>query len=137
MNKIYLIGRITSELELKETKNGKYVTTFNLAVDRGTKDNEGNRITDFIKCYVFNKNAENITKYQKKGNKISVVGKLQIDNYTDKNGNNRTTTYVMVEELEFLEKVEKKETKNDNFGKSGWESAKEIEISPDELPFYK
>lgn len=136
MNKIYLIGRITSDLELKETKNDKYITTFNLAVDRGTKDKEGNRITDFIKCYVFNKSAENLVKYQKKGNKISVVGRLQIDNYTDKNGNNRVNTYVMVEELEFLEKIEKKEKKDDNSGKSGWESAKDIEISPEDLPFY-
>lgn len=107
MNKVIITGRIANNLELRATSTGKSICEFRLATNRPvTRD--GERVADFINCRVWNKSAENLVKYQTKGNLIAVFGRMQVENYKDKEGKNRNNTYVLVEDLEYLE------TKKDN-----------------------
>lgn len=110
MNTIILSGRLTKKPELKTTNSGKSVCEFNIAVDRGTLDAQGNRQADFITCQVWNKSAENLVKYQDKGNKIGLTGVMRVDKYDDKDGNTRYKTYVLVNSIEFLENKKTAET---------------------------
>jgi len=126
MNRICLIGRLTAKPELRATSNGTSVCRFTIAVNRPRRE-DGTQEADFINCTVWNKQAENLTMYQDKGNLISVEGNLRVDNYTDKDGNKRSLTYVLVERIGFLESkksenkvepVDKEETEDPfaNFG---------------------
>ena len=103
MNKCFITGRISNNLELRSTSTGKSICEFRLATNRPT-NRDGERVADFINCRVWGKTAENLVKYQTKGNLIAVIGRMQVDNYTDKDGKNRNYTYVLVEDLEYLER---------------------------------
>lgn len=103
MNKVILIGRLTRDPELRYTANNKAVCDFTIATNRPVV-RDGERVADFINCRVWNKTAENLTKYQNKGNLIAVIGRMQVDRYEDKEGNTRYSNYVLVEDLEYLER---------------------------------
>ena len=108
MNKALLIGRNTKDIELKATTSGKSVVTFNIAVNRPYKNDSGERDCDFLNCIAFSKLAETISKYVKKGDLIGVEGRIQTRSYTDKWGNNRYSTEIMVENIEFLQSKKEK-----------------------------
>ena len=141
MNKVILIGRITKEIELRYTQSNKAVGNFSLAVNRKFKNQNGEYEADFINCIVFDKLAETIKEYVKKGDLIGVCGRLQVRNYTDKDGNKKYITEVVVEEIDFLqskpnvkENVEK--PKEDKFNNAFEEFGKEHEDDLNmELPF--
>lgn len=95
-NKVTLVGRISTDLELRYTGSNKAYCRFNLAVNRM---NEG---TDFIPVTVWGKPAENLVQYQSKGSLILVDGSISMNNYTDKDGNNRTSFEVMTSNIQFL-----------------------------------
>lgn len=95
-NKVVLVGRISTDLELKQTSNGKPYCRFNLAVNRMK---EG---TDFIPVTVWNGQAENLTQYQSKGSQILIEGSISMNNYTDKDGNNRTSFEIMAQNVQYL-----------------------------------
>lgn len=95
-NRVTLVGRISTDLELRYTGSNKAYCRFNLAVNRM---NEG---TDFIPVTVWGKPAENLVQYQNKGSLILVDGSISMNNYTDKNGNNRTSFEVMTSNVQFL-----------------------------------
>lgn len=99
LNKTILMGRTTKELELKDAGSTKVVNA-TLAVPRVRKV-EGQPDTDFIDFTVFGKSAEAMAKHVTKGTQIVIVGRLQRDSYTDKDGKSRATTKVMVEEWHF------------------------------------
>lgn len=103
-NKATLVGRISTDLELRYTGSNKAYCRFNLAVNRM---NEG---TDFIPVTVWGKPAENLVQYQSKGSLILVDGSISMNNYTDKDGNNRTSFEVMTSNVQFLGS---KKTNND------------------------
>lgn len=105
MNKVVLIGRMTKDAQLGYTSNTqKAVAKFTLAVDR---INEG---ADFINCTAFGKQAENIEKFVKKGNRLAVAGRIQTGSY-EKDGQKIYTTDIIVENSEFIEpKKENAET---------------------------
>lgn len=103
MNKVILIGRTTSEIEIKSTQGGKSVCSFSLAVDRPMSKGT----TDFIPCTAWNKTAELLGQYVRKGARIAVEGKLTSRQYEDKQGNKRTAYEVLVDSIEFLESREK------------------------------
>lgn len=99
MNKVVLIGRLTKDPELRRTQSGKSVATFTLAVDNHRKD-EG---ADFPVCVAWERVADLLNQYVKKGQKIGVSGRLQTRTY-DSKGHKQFVTEVVVDEVEFLEK---------------------------------
>lgn len=104
MNKVVLIGRMTKDAQLGYTSNTqKAVAKFTLAVDRISDG------ADFINCTAFGKQAENIEKFVKKGNRLAVVGRIQTGSY-EKDGQKIYTTDVIVENAEFIEPKKEVET---------------------------
>lgn len=107
------MGRFTAEPELKTTSSGISVVTFNIAVDRNYCKQSEERETDFINCKAWRQTAEFICKYFTKGQLIALEGSLQIRTYQDKNGNNRTATEVLADNVFFTgDKREKNNTQS-------------------------
>ena len=103
MNKAFLIGRLTRDPELRMTQSQIPVATFTIAVDRKFKDQSGEKQTDFINIVAWRGTAEFVQKYFQKGSKIVVIGSMQVRNYEDKDGNKRTATEIVADEVEFAE----------------------------------
>lgn len=110
MNKVILMGRLTSEPEIRYTagENGTVVARYTLAVDR--KYNREQQSADFIMCVAFGKAAEVAEKYLHKGTKIAITGRIQTGSYTNREGARVYSTDVVIEEQEFAES--KKNTQN-------------------------
>ncbi len=104
MNHIALIGRLTRDPELRYTPNGVAVANFDLAVDRPTKDANGERETDFIKIICWQKQAELVSEHLKKGRLVGVEGRLQINNY-EKDGQKHKSPEVVANYVQFLDKA--------------------------------
>jgi len=104
MNKVILMGRLTRDPEVRYSQNGNNtaICRYSIAVDRRFK-RDGQPEADFFNCTVFGKGAEFAEKYFKKGTKIVVVGSIQNDNYTNKEGQKVYSTQIMVDEQEFAE----------------------------------
>lgn len=103
MNVITLMGRMTSNPELKTTNSGTSVTSFNLAVDRSYTPKGQEKQTDFIPCVAWRNTAEFITKYFRKGQRIAVKGELQQRSYTANDGSKRNVYEVIVDGAFFCE----------------------------------
>lgn len=103
MNAINLIGRLTKDIELKYTQAGKAVGTFTLAVNRSFKNAQGERETDFILCQVWDKSAENLANFTKKGSQIGIEGRIQTRNYENKEGQRVYVTEIVVNQFHLLE----------------------------------
>lgn len=116
MNNVQLLGRLVKDVELAQTKTKKVYGRFTLAVPNGEK-------AMFIDCVAFDKLAETIEKYVKKGNRLLVEGSINVSSYQDKDGNNRKSTNIYVNKITFIESAKKSEDKKDA----------QIEIQ-DELP---
>ena len=101
-NKAVIVGRISTDLELRYTGSNKAYCRFNLAVNKNYKNEYGEYETDFIPVTVWGKPAENLVQYQNKGSLILVDGSISMSNYTDKDGNNRTSFEVMTSNVQFL-----------------------------------
>ena len=97
LNKAILNGRLTKAAELKQTNSGKSVCSFTIAVDR-SRDREK---TDFIPIVAWGKTAEFVNQWFGKGDLITIVGRIEVRNYDDKNGNKRTATEIIAEEVLF------------------------------------
>ena len=97
LNKAILDGRLTKAPELKHTQNGKSVCGFTIAVDR----NRDREKTDFIPIVAWGKTAEFVNQWFGKGDLITIVGRIEVRNYEDKNGNKRTATEIIAEEVLF------------------------------------
>ena len=103
MNRVSLVGRITRDPELRTSASGISFTSFAIAVNRAMPGPNGERIADFINCIAFNKPAENLARFIKKGGLIGVEGKLQTRRYQAQDGSNRTATDVICDAVHFLE----------------------------------
>ena len=102
MNKVLLIGRLTANPELRYTTSNNAVTTFSIAIDRNFKNENGDKEADFINIVAWNKKAELIHHYLKKGDRVGISGRLQVRKYQNERGENRYVTEVVAEEVEFL-----------------------------------
>lgn len=100
INSVVLMGRLTSDPELRTTQSGKSVVSFSLAVDRDFQQS-GEKQADFISVVAWGKTAEFIDKYFRKGRMIAVVGRIQTRTYTDKDGNNRKVVEVVADKVSF------------------------------------
>ena len=101
LNKIILMGRLTRDPELRRTGNGTEVVTFSLAVDRDYKSQSGERETDFIDVVAWRSTAEFVSKYFTKGRMAVVEGRIQVRDWTDKDGGRRRSTEVVVDNVYF------------------------------------
>ncbi|MBE0069887.1 single-stranded DNA-binding protein [Thermoanaerobacterium thermosaccharolyticum] len=136
INKVILIGRLTKDPTEHNTQNGHKAVRFTLAVDRNFKDANGNKQADFISVVAWDKLADLISKYCKKGKEIAIVGRLQTGSYTGQDGQKRYTTDVVAEEVQLLaDPKNSSNSKNsnnndDDFNFDGFE-----EINTEGLPF--
>ena len=130
LNKCFLLGRLTKDPEIRRTNGGTAVTSFTLAVDRDFKTN-GEKNTDFIDVVAWRNTAEFVSKYFSKGRMAIVEGRLQIRDWTDKNGNKRRTAEVVADNVYFGD------SKRENKEEPEYKQADLAEISEEdgELPF--
>lgn len=103
INTVTLVGRLTKDVDLRYTQNGKAVSNFNLAVNRPFKNAQGEQETDFINIVQFGKGAELTAQYVKKGNQIGLTGRIQTRNYENKEGKRVYVTEVVADRVAFLE----------------------------------
>lgn len=110
MNSVNLIGRLTETPEMRQTQSGTAVVNFTIAVPRDYKDQNGEYPTDFIQIQAWRHTAEFVCKYFVKGARVGVTGQIQTSKYKDKDGNNRTSVYVVASEVDFAD------AKKDSYG---------------------
>lgn len=133
MNKVILKGFITKDPEIKEFGENKKVANFTIAINRRFKKNE----TDFINCIAWNQLADFIVKYFAKGSEIAVVGRIEIDKYTNSEGKTQYAAKINIEEAYF---TGKKSDINNNTDKSNSEKINSSNNSKankddDDVPF--
>ena len=155
MNKVFLIGRLTRDPELRYTGSNVAVATFSLAVNRPFTNQSGEREADFINIVVWRKQAENVKNYLSQGSQVAIDGRIQTRSYDGEDGKKRYVTEVIADNVQFLDSKSSrndidqtqsapnpydfsKETetpttsvKSDPFADFG----SSIEINDDELPF--
>lgn len=102
MNRVDLVGRLTRDPELRHTSSGRAVCQINLAINRTFTNQSGEREADFINVVVWDKQAENVSKYVSKGRLVSVEGRLQSRSYDDKDGKKVYVTEVVANSVQFL-----------------------------------
>ena len=150
LNRVILVGRTTRDVDFRRTSSGTPVATFTLALDNRYVLKDGKPTTDFINCVAWNKTAETMEKYVKKGMLIAVEGRLQTRNYENKDGNKVYVTEVVCDNMRMLESkgnntqsstyLEDYEPSNngymsDDSSVSQNTSDVELNISEDDLPF--
>ena len=101
LNVVAIMGRLVDDPELKTTQQGTSVCSFRIACDRNRAAKGEERKADFIDVVAWRQTAEFICKYFQKGSLIAIEGSLQIRQYQDKNGNNRTATEVLASQVSF------------------------------------
>ncbi len=137
INNVVLVGRLTSEPDLKYSAKGDAVASFRLAVNRNFTNQSGQREADFINCVIWRKPAETLANYAHKGTLLGVVGRIQTRTYDNQQGQRVYVTEVVADSFQLLEsrnanqKAEStnKKTTDDPFGGSS------IEIDDKDMPF--
>ena len=137
LNKVVLIGRIVKDLDLKHTQKGTATATFTIAIDRRFKSQSGEKETDFINCVIWDKQAENASKYVGKGSQVGVVGRIQTRSYEAKDGHKVYVTEVVVEEIEFMGggKTERGSQRSEYDQSPVEDDFQPLEDDDDDLPF--
>ena len=103
LNRIIVMGRLVRDPELRHTQAGKAVTSFTLAVDRDFKGQNGEREVDFIDIVAWGNTAEFVCNYFSKGRMAVAEGRLQLRDWTDKNGNKRKNAEIQVSNIYFAD----------------------------------
>lgn len=131
LNHIALMGRLTRDPELRHTGSGIAVASFTLAVDRDFRSDSRERETDFIDIVAWRSTAEFVSKYFAKGRMAVVSGRLQIRNWTDKEGNKRRSAEVVADNIYFGDS--KKSDDSEAYAQPG--SFTGLDDSDEELPY--
>ena len=113
LNHITIMGRLVRDPELRRTGNGTAVASFSLAVDRDYTSEGGQRKCDFIDCVAWRSTGEFVSKYFTKGRMAVVEGRLQVRQWTDKDGNKRRSAEVVAEHVYFGDSKKEQATGND------------------------
>ena len=113
LNKVFVMGRLTRDPELRRTQSGTAVASFSLAVDRDYKTQSGEKETDFFDVVAWRTTGEFVAKYFTKGRMAVVEGRLQVRQWQDKDGNNRRSTEIIAENIYFGD------SKKDGSGNTG------------------
>lgn len=139
MNLVSLLGRITSEPELRATTSGSHVVSLNLAIN-GVPNANGETRTDFIPITIWNKQADNVCKYVHKGDQLAVSGRIQTTNYETKDGTKRTKFEVVANNVHFIGSKKKEESNEISKEEPSYDDYEDfdgdVELSDqDDLPF--
>ena len=114
LNKVILGGRLTADIELKQTPSGVSVCQFSIAVNR-KKTKDGEQTADFINCVAWRNTAEFLARFFRKGSSVCVVGALQTRSWTDNNGQKRNVTEVLVDEALFVDGKNEAQTSGNDY----------------------
>lgn len=139
MNNVVIVGRLVRDSELKYLQgNGTAALSFTVAVDRDYKKKDGTKETDFINMQMMGPRAEKLAEYLTKGKLIATSGSLRVNNYKDQEGNNRSFTFVNVNNLEFIptgKKEDNQPTFTPSFEPQGLDPQGFQAIDDDDIPF--
>lgn len=131
MNRLEIIGRLTRDPEIRVTQDGQTaIAKFGIAVDRRGKDQKA----DFFNVTAFNKTAQFAEKYLRKGTKIAIGGRIQMDEYTNKEGQKVTNVIIIADEVEFCEKKAVTDSNQPVTDSNGFMKIPD-NIDSEELPF--
>lgn len=136
MNNCTFIGNLTHDPELKETATGQSYCKFSIAVNRPYMTDDEKKV-DFFEVVAWNKVAKNVATYLKKGNKVCVVGAVEIDDYTARDGTKRRSISVKANQVEFLQSVNNQASEQANSPEIGQSRTKPIlkPVAPEDDPF--
>ena len=137
LNKIILMGRLVRDPELRRTGSGTAVASLTLAVDRDYKSQSGEKETDFIDIVAWRNTAEFVSRYFTKGRMAVVEGRLQMRDWTDKDGNKRRSAEVVADQVYFGD-AGKKDDAPTTFGGMSYQNNDDFQELPDDdgkLPF--
>lgn len=146
LNRVTLQGRLGADPELRTTPSGVEVATVNIAVDRDRKDANGEKQTDWVTIVAWRGTAKFLAQYFQKGRIALVEGRLQTRNYTDRDGNKRTATEVVADNVYFGDSRQDGGSQNSGhtynapasapaYGYGGNTGFTELDQDPGELPF--
>ena len=134
MNSVYLIGRLTKDVELRKNESGSVRGDFTLAVNRiGAKENQ--QQADFINCRVWNNQAENLAHYMGKGSQIGLEGTLRNDKCKDKDGNNKYIWYVAAQNITYLSEYKGGKQEKEEEVITGSIKSDDLILDESDLPF--
>ena len=128
LNEVVLAGHMTADVELKQTTSGVSVCSFGIAINRRPSAGHEPQ-TDFIQCQAWRQTAEFISRYFRRGSAICLTGSIQTRSWTDKQGQKRYETGVLVEKAMFVD------SKNDAQGTSPANPVPSVQDQDDDLPF--
>lgn len=142
MNRICLTGNMVKDIKVEYTNNNKNYVRNTIAVRKDKKNEEGNYLSDFIDFVVFEKKADYLNTYAKKGDKIEIEGKLRVDTWKDEEGKTHSRAYVVCDKINILTSrikepiIEEPEEENE-FKDSSIKTIQQsqIEITDEDLPF--
>lgn len=146
INNVVLVGRMTKDADLRYTPQNQAVATFNLAVNRNFKNQNGEREADFINCVIWRKQAENLSTWAKKGALIGIKGRIQTRSYDNQQGQRVYVTEVIADEFQLLESQNREGSSGNNNSEgagvpsfsreeSPFGNSNPMDISDDDLPF--
>ena len=137
INNVVLVGRMTRDAELRYTPQNLAVATFTLAVNRNFKNKSGEREADFINCVIWNRQAENLANWAKKGALIGITGRIQTRNYDNQQGKRVYVTEVVADNFQLLESRNKAadQSSMDDQMPPDFGNNNPMDISDDDLPF--
>ena len=114
MNKVFLVGRLTRDFDLRYGANNTAVARTSIAVDRQFSNQNGEREADFINIVAFGNRAETMKKYLTKGSQIAISGRIQTGSYDASDGRKVYTTDIVIEEFQFLDSKGSRQVENNN-----------------------
>ncbi len=140
VNRIILVGRLTRDPELRRTTSDIPVASFTLAVDDRVKDANGQKLTTFITVVVWNNQADNVTKYCRKGSLVAVDGRIRQRSFERKDGTKGSVIEVYADSVQFLEPKGDKVIPNEEFVpdevvEEEGKNLDSIDVTDDDLPF--
>ena len=134
MNKVFLIGRLTRDPELRYTSSNIPIASFSIAVNRTFANQNGEREADFINIVVWRKQAENCKNYLNQGSQVAIDGRIQTRNYEDQNGQKRYVTEVVADNVQFLDTKAAREQREESSNINPYNIDKKQNIDMNDIP---
>ena len=135
INNVSLTGRLTKNLELRQTSTGKVMTYFTLAVNRNFKNEQGEQTADFISCVAFGKQAENMARFLTQGSLIGVEGRISTRNFQGNDGKTVYATEVIAGNVSFLETKKQQTNTNQPLGMQNYQQQNNSNFNVDNSGF--